>query len=172
MSTLAYGAITRKRLAAPADQSTTIKPPGVRTYVDSLAALVPAEVLALHAFIVEIATKTTKVDGEAVTTITDPTTLKAMFWVGIGLSALLYTVGRLMSSGGSWQGWDWARLLIPPAGFVLWTIVQKTTAWDALSPDSLSEGSRALIGATGAIVLGLAAAGLGVKLNKAAAVGP
>jgi hypothetical protein len=131
-----------------------------------LAALVPAEVLALHAVIVEAATDTKKVSGKAVTTITDPGTLKAMFWVGIGLSALLFVTGRLIAKTGKWEGWDWVRMLIPPLAFVMWTILQKATAWDALSPNSPSEGGRLLIGAAGAIVLGLAAAGLGVKLDK------
>jgi hypothetical protein len=168
MSTLVYGAVTRKRDEAPQDESTGTAPPGVKTYVDALAALVPAEVLALHAFIVEISTDTVKVKGKAVTTITDPSTLEAMFYVGIGLSVLLFAAGRISIAKITWEPLDWVRMLIPAAAFVGWTIVQKSTAWDAVSPDSLSDGTRALIGAAGAIVLGLLAAGLGTKLDRSA----
>src|SRR4051794_7364855 len=91
MSTLAYGALTRKREEAAPDQSTTTAPPGVKTYVDALTALVPAEILALHAFIISVTTKTEKnAAGESVTTITDPATLKWVFWALLILSVVLY----------------------------------------------------------------------------------
>lgn len=162
MSTLAYGAVCRKRAEATQDQSTTTEPPGVKTYVDALAALVPAEVLVLHAFMVELTTSTKKAGGVAVTTIDDAATLKATFWVCIALSIVFFVAARR----GAWKKLDVVRAVIPAAAFVLWTVVQKSTAWDAVSPDSLSEGGRALIGAAGALVLGLLAARLGVQLDK------
>ena len=58
-------------------------------------------------------------------------------------------------------------MLIPPAAFVLWTILTKSTAFDAVAPESLSDGLRVLIGAGGAIVLGVIASVLGIHLNKA-----
>ena len=144
MSSLAYGAVTRKRVQAPANKSVTTSPPGLKTYVDTLAALVPAEVLAFHAFMVELTTKTTKKNGIAVTTITDRGTLEATFWVCIVLSMLLFLFTRLSGAGAAgWQRWDVARILVPPASFVLWTVVQKSTAFDAVSPDSLTEAMRA-----------------------------
>jgi hypothetical protein len=166
LSTLVYGALTRKREEATAHKSTTASPPGVKTYVDALTALVPAEVLALHAFMVEATTNTKKIHGKAVTTVTDAGALEATFWVCIGLSVLLFVTSRLIAAKGRWRGWDYARALVPPIAFVLWTIVQKSTAWDAVSPDSLTEATRALIGASGAVVLGVAAAALGIQLNK------
>ena len=48
MSTLAYAAMTSKREVARPGASTTSDAPGVQTYVDALAALVPAEVLTVH----------------------------------------------------------------------------------------------------------------------------
>lgn len=165
MSSLAYGAVTRKRLEADANTSNTTKPPGVKTYVDTVAALVPAEVLALHAFIATIATSTSTVAGVATTTITDRDTLRATFWVCIGLSIALYAFGRIPTTGKQWNPADCVRILIPPAAFVLWTILQKSTAWDALAGASLSNGERVLIGATGAILLGAIAALLGMKAN-------
>ena len=166
MSSLAYGAVTRKRAEAPAGASTKTAPPGVKTYADALAAIVPAEVLGLHAFIVELATETKKVDGKAVTTITDPGTLQVTFVVCIILSIVLFVAGRLTANKGKWEKWDYVRALIPAVAFVLWAILQKSTAWDAVSPDFLTEGMRALIGAAGAVGLGIIATALGVKLDK------
>ena len=44
MSTLAYAALTTKREQSDPKTSTSTSPPGLKTYVDALAALVPAEV--------------------------------------------------------------------------------------------------------------------------------
>jgi len=166
MSSVAYGAITRKRDEAPRKKSTNEAPPRLNTYVDGLAALVPAEVLGIHAFMLEATTETKKVSGKAVTTITDPGALKATFGFRIALSILLFVAGRLRQKKGDWEKSDYLRALIPAGAFVLWVIVQKSTAWDAVSPDSLSEGMRALVGAAGAIVLGIIATALGTKLDN------
>jgi hypothetical protein len=165
MSSLAYGALTRKRAEAPKGKSTETAPPGVKTYVDALAALVPAEVLALHAFMVEVTTDTKKVGDRAVTTITDPGALEATFWVCIVIATLLFAVGRAVAKPERWRGLDFARAAVPPAAFVLWCILQKSTAWDAISPDTLTEGTRTLIGASGAIVLGALVAWMGALLD-------
>ena len=169
MSALVYGAVTRKRDESPKDTSTTDKgQPGVKTYIDSMAALVPAEVLLIHGLIVESATETVKgPEGRSITTITEPGWLEAMFWGGIVLSGVMFLVGRLAAKKGKFGGWDWLRMLVPPVAFVLWTILQKTTAFDGAFPDALSETGRLFIGLFGAVLLGLAAAGLGVKANKA-----
>jgi len=50
MSTLAYQAITKRRDEATPGTSDATSP-GVGKYVDALAALVPAEVLAAHALL-------------------------------------------------------------------------------------------------------------------------
>jgi hypothetical protein len=55
MSTLAYGALTRKREGAEPRHSNREDPPELKGYVDALAALVPAEVLSLHAFAIAVA---------------------------------------------------------------------------------------------------------------------
>lgn len=164
VSTLAYGALTRKREAASAGTSTTTAPPAVKTYVDALTALVPAEVLALHAFIIDGTTETKKnAAGESVTTITDPGTLKWVFWVLLGVTVVFYLGAHKRRY---WDVWDVPRALVPPAAFVLWMILQKTTAFDAVWPDALPGGARQAIGAIGAVVLGLIAGRLGVKADQ------
>jgi len=164
MSTLAYGALTRKREQADAKESTERQPPGVKTYVDTLAALVPAEVLAAHAVIIEATTKTTKDKaGKDVTTITEPTTLKYVFWALILVTILLYFFGHTRERFGSM---DVLRALVPAAAFVLWMLLQKTTAFDAIADPT--DGARVAIGVIGALVVGAIAAALAVKADGAA----
>ena len=72
MSTWAYAALTTKRINSPSGTSTSTSPPGMSTYIDAVAALVPAEVLALHATIFSLTTKTDLDQaGKLITTITD-----------------------------------------------------------------------------------------------------
>jgi hypothetical protein len=59
MSTITYAQLTNKRDAAPSGGSKGKSPPGVATRVDAPAALVPAEVLSLHALITSFTSTTT-----------------------------------------------------------------------------------------------------------------
>jgi len=80
MSTIAYGALTRKREEAEPGKSDAVEPPGVTSYVDALSALVPAEVLALHAALLTVTTTTVENQtGDVVTTITEPAALSVVF---------------------------------------------------------------------------------------------
>jgi len=62
-------------LEAPPGTSTTTSAPGIKTYVDALAALVPAEVLTAHAAILTFTSDTMDQAGEKVVKITEPVTL-------------------------------------------------------------------------------------------------
>jgi hypothetical protein len=111
--------MTRKREEAQPGTSTTSQSPELRTYVDALAAIVPAEVLTAHAAVLTFTTTTDK----TLVTIQAEATLFLVFWALTGLSMLLYTTGRLTAS--SWDGWGFVRILIPtfdkastPAPFV------------------------------------------------------
>jgi hypothetical protein len=159
MSTLAYAALTSKREEATPGTSTQGSAPGVRTYVDALAGLVPAEVLAAHGAILTFTTETK--DGAV--TITQPATLVGVFYALILLSAMLYVAGRL--SAGNWERWDCIRVLIPPLAFVGWTMLQKATAFDAVAP-SLSQAPRSAIAIIGGIFLGLVATSLAYKADQ------
>jgi len=152
MSTLAYGALTRKREEADPGTSKSREAPGLKPYIDALTALVPAEVLVFHAAMLPLmtATKTNKA-GEAVTTITHPGQLSAVFWIGIILSIAFYVVGHTRVQ---WDTWDYIRMLVPAVAFVGWTVGQKSTAFDAVWP-GLDDVSRSLAAAVIAIVLGL-----------------
>lgn len=161
MSTLAYGALTAKRKRADAGKSTTSESPGVSTYVDTMAALVPAEVLAAHALILAKVTTTEEGGEAAVTTITDPAVLEWVFWALVALSAGLYVVAQRAK----WQRLDCVRVVVPPAAFVVWTMLQKTTAFDAVAP-ALGENARWAIAILGAIVLGGMATVLAMKADS------
>ena len=150
MSTLAYAALTSRREEATPGTSSSTSSPGVKNYVDVFAALVPAEVLTAHAVVLSFTTVTQKNQiGDVVTTITEPTTLKWVFVALLLLSMGLYVVGHRTH----WDRLDFVRMLIPPLAFVGWTMLQKTTAFDALGLN-MGDASRSAIALIGAIVLG------------------
>jgi hypothetical protein len=171
MSTLGYAALTTRRDQATPGTSTTTQSPGLRTWVDSMASLVPAEVLALHGAIMALATKTETTDKSNVTTIPSGN-IPTLIWVFFALmatSVLLYVGARIMAK--AWDNLDFVRMLIPPLAFVAWTMLQKATAFDAVctilppgaNPSAVGRDAIALIGAA---LLGLLAALLGYKADQ------
>jgi hypothetical protein len=160
MSTVAYAQLTNRRdLAAPNTSSTTSQP-GIGKYADMLSALVPAEVLSLHAIIISLTTTTTP---EKTFRIDYPQTLLLAFWALAALSVFLYVVPRLC--GGRWDRWDFARLFIPPFAFAGWTMLQRTTAFDAAFP-SVEATPRSVIALFGAVILGFAATALAYQADQ------
>jgi hypothetical protein len=159
MSSLLYGTLTRTREAEPSGTTMSQRPPGVNTYVDALAALVPAEVLAVHALVISWATKT---EG-ATTTIVAPQQLAFWFWFLIVLAPVLYVAGLRAIP----RGWNVIRMLIPGGAFLGWTMLQPTTAFDAVGGD-LSSDWRWTAGLALAVVLGLLAGVLGVVADRKA----
>lgn len=169
MSSFAYGALTAKRQGEASKTSTTDDgKPGIGTYLDVLAALVPAEVLALNAALLPVMTTTSKVKGQSTTTITEPGALKALFVISIVLSAGLYVVGHTRQGKKAEKAPTALRflpMLIPAAAYVGWTMLGGSTAFSAVAPD-MSYAVRELIAATGAIVLGIVATSVGIKADK------
>jgi hypothetical protein len=171
VSTIAYAQLTNARESAAPGTSTTTQAPGLRTYVDALAALVPAEVLTLHALIISNTTKTEQqpvtagaTDMKTVTTILPAAadTLSLAFWGLVILSIALYAAPRHL--GGKWDRYDWIRIIIAPLAFFGWTMLQPSTAFDAAFPtmDPFARTVGALfIGA----VLGALTAGLAMKVD-------
>jgi hypothetical protein len=163
MSTLAYAALTTRRDFATRGTSATSAAPGVQTYVDALAALVPTEALALHAAIIS---GTTKIK-DGVTTISAPDVLNAAFWGLIAASMLLYVLSRLRAK--TLDKLDCVRALIPACAFVGWMMLQRVTAFDVAFPTfaALDEGAaRSVAGLFLAVVLGGAAAMLAYKADQ------
>ncbi|HET6421903.1 MAG TPA: hypothetical protein VFG19_17220 [Geobacteraceae bacterium] len=159
MSTLAYAHFTTKREEAQPGTSLKSSSPGVATYVDALAALVPAEVLTLHGLILSV---TTKVENDA-TRVTAPETLSWAFLGLILVSIGLYAAPRLFAR--KWDKLDWLRMAIPPLAFIGWTMLQRVTAFDAVFPQ-LPDASRTVIALFLAVILGAGATTLAYKADQ------
>ncbi|MDQ2856237.1 MAG: hypothetical protein M3R68_07910 [Acidobacteriota bacterium] len=157
MSTLAYAALTTSREQSAANTSTS--PPGVSTYVDAVAALVPAEVLTLHALILSVTTET--LGGS--TKITAVSTLSWAFFGLTVLSAAVFVAPRLLN--GEWDRLDYIRAAIPALSFVGWTMLQRTTAFDAVA-GQLGGAPRTVIALFLAFMLGPLAAALASKADQ------
>jgi len=165
MSTLAYAALTNSREDAPPGTSTAPGgSPGVATYVDALAALVPVEVLTAHGAILTFTTETATTSGKPVVTVTDPSTLKFVFWALCVLSMIVYVFGRWRAH--KWDRYDLGRMFIPAAAFIGWTMLQKATAFDALNLTWITAGMRSAVAIIGAILLGLIASALAYQADK------
>jgi hypothetical protein len=174
MSTLVYATTTRPKApskGARAEGEEAPQTTGVSAYVQAVAALVPAEILTLHAVILTFTTKTSTETAQAtgqtvaVTTITEPTTLFWAFWGLVVTSILLYAFPHwlaLKKNGQKWEVADWVRMLIPSLAFVVWTMLQRSTAFDAVWP-GLTEAPRTLIALFAAVFLILGATGLSYK---------
>jgi len=166
VSAFAAGVIAAKREAAPAGQSTSTSPPGVGMYLDALTGLLPAEALSLHAVILGFTTRTTTAAPTKVSVISEPTTLKWAFWGLIVLCPILFLAGRKAGNGPGRGTWiTIVQCLIPAAAFVAWTMLQKTTAFDAVD-GALATGARDTIAVFAAVVLGLVASACGYKLHN------
>lgn len=157
MSTLLYAARTAKHQEAPAQ-----KAEGRSKYVDAVAAIVPAEVLAAHAVIVGVCATTKEVAGSdrLVTTVTEPGWLAVSFWGLLALSVLLFLGPKL--SDGSITKLDPLRALLVAAAFVVWSVLQPGTAFDAAF-GPVSEVGRFVIGILAAVPIAAAASWLSVK---------
>lgn len=159
MSTWAYARLSKKRSTAAPGTSTSTSPPGLSTYVDMAAALVPAEVLAAHATILAFTSKTVPdPSGGMVTTITHPGTLGLTFYALLPLSIALY----VLSGPPLEKLRDRLRIPIPALAFITWTMLQKPSAIDVVWP-SLEETTRFAVAVMAALFLAAAAKALAKK---------
>lgn len=179
MSTLAYAQLTNAREAAPPGTSMSTGKPGIQTYMDAFAALVPAEVLTLHALVISVTTEIPKAAGAGAAAAASTAsaasaaaariipeavaTLTYSFWGLVAASAALYAAPRLM--GGHWDRLDWLRMLIAPLAFVGWTMLQRTTAFDAAFPD-LQQAPRTVMALFLGATLGAITAALAQQADK------
>lgn len=161
MSTLAYASLTNKRESATPNTSTTTSAPGVKTYLDAFAALVPAEVLALHGLVLTYTTHTDK--GVTGILPAGETTLRYSFYALAILSVVLYLIPRSLEK--KWDHADFIRMLIAPLAFVGWTMLQPVTAFDAAFPD-MPVIPRTVIAVFGGVILGGVAAWLALYADK------
>lgn len=168
MSTLAYAALTNARDAAPPNTSFDQNKPGMQTYIDAFAALVPAEVLTLHALIIAATTTIPPAAKDAVAAastipVESAPTLKYAFWGLVFASAALYAAARWLN--GKLDRYDWVRIWLAPLAFVGWTMIQRTTAFDAAFPQ-LAQAPRTVLALFLGAALGVLAAALAAKADQ------
>jgi hypothetical protein len=188
MSSYLYGALSRRRHESPSNAELVFanvapvpataaraqpQPPvqvtsepdpvkdKVRYWLDAVAALVPAEVLALHGVAMSYGTTTTGTGENAVTRITHPTEMMVVYVGMMVVAAGLYLLGAKSLKGLL----TWARAVIAVAAFVVWTMIQPSTAFDAF-PFGLSAFGRIMIAVFGAIVLAALVNVLASKADK------
>jgi hypothetical protein len=171
MSSIAYGILNANRARASAGKSQAEAAPAMKTYVDTLAALVPAEALALYAgVVVPNVTGSYSVHGRDSTVISDPGLLGWSCAALLVLSAVLYAVGRIQKNVRLTR-WDAAKCLIPPTAFAAWMLVQAPGVWDTWWP-ALHPADRVVIAAFAAVALGIVTTVLGKQVDAAPAVLP
>jgi hypothetical protein len=149
MSAFVYGRLTRIRSSAALEGANG----GLGRYIDALAALVPSEVLALHAVVMSVAAKTQQAGPKI-----DPDAVKSLQWSFGGfivLSLVLYLLGR---GAGPRSPRDWLRAAIPPVAFIGWSMLQRTTVYDAFSGTAIQawvlDPKRTIAALFSAVVLG------------------
>ena len=91
-------------------------------YVALIAALVPADVLAIHAIVLSLTTTT---DDAGTTSITNAGLLGNSFIVLVIVSAALYLLGRGLKE---FKPKDLILLVIPPLSFAAWAALIGTSA--------------------------------------------
>ncbi|MGP7996162.1 MAG: hypothetical protein ACLPKI_02315 [Streptosporangiaceae bacterium] len=180
MSTVAFGALSTRRELSDSRTSTSTQPPGVSSYVDVLAGLVPAEVLAINAIVVA-ATVAQQPGGHV--QLAETGTYRWTFWLLLAVAAVLFVLGRrpAPTSAGAraqarqagrpvvrWENWEWQdliRIAIPPAAYVCWTMVEPSGVWSAVYP-GLSSGMRLLIPLAGSVILAAVTKALASHADK------
>src|SRR5438105_4842713 len=137
MSAFAYGRIVQLH-ADPATLTGTDK------LIAAVAALVPTEVIAGHAYLLGRFTTT---DAHGTTTITDGPALKAALVVLLAFSFIPFVVGRGRTG---WIRRDWIRFFLPPAAFLVWTMLIGTSALTPWVAEWFAADRLAIVG----VVLG------------------
>ena len=122
-----------------------------------ISGLVPAEVLVVHAVVLSYGTQT--VHGK--TRITDEPLLKTAFWVLLGAAGVLYLAVKYANSQLKW--FDAIGAVVPVVAFVLWTMLQPVSVFDAVS--DFENPGRSGYAALATLVALIAAYFLGVKAD-------
>jgi hypothetical protein len=124
MSTVAYGALTARRKLSPAGTTKQLNPPGIGVWADSFTALVPAEVLVLHEYLVPLFAEGTE--------ITSPAWALFTLLVVFGMSVVFYVAGMLLQAKRIFKVTDVGRLFLVWLALVCWMLTQQPSALDAI----------------------------------------
>ncbi len=130
----------------------------IKRWQDALVALIPAEVLAVHAVVMQVGTTTEEdATGKSTTTINHPADMRLLFGVMAGLAVLVYFAGSRSSTWG-----DVFRSLLPAAAFAAWAMLMPFSSFDAFTWDPSRE-LRIGIAAAAAVAIAAAASALAKK---------
>lgn len=173
MSTLLYQSLTNAREVVGTNVPITVSagtagnaPPSkpLPKLVDAVAALVPVEVLAAHAFLFGSVSKSSDpADAKPVLVTITNEAWATRFWVLLLIAAVaFYAIPHVANHG--WDRWDWLRALIPAGAFAAWTILQKATLFDAVA--DLGNVERAGLGVGLAILALLSSTTLASEAQK------
>ncbi len=167
MSTIAYAVMTDRRLRAEPGRSREVggKPPGMPTILDGLAALVPAEVLVVHAFLATQYVESGP-DGGTTAVIADAVNFGRAFYVLAIAATVLFLATRIAGArggGAPFERLDVVRALIPGVAFCAWAMLLEASAFDAAYPH-FDDGLQLLLAVCGYLALGA----LGTVLGKRA----
>ena len=153
MSTVAYGALTARRKLSPQGTTKQSNPPGIGAWADSFTALVPAEVLVLHEYMVPLFADGTKITSRE----------WALFCllVLLVMSVVFYLAGIWLQGKRIFKVTDVGRLALVWLALVCWMLTQQPSALDAfwVPPNALRYVGVPLF----AILLGLGAGILGAN---------
>jgi hypothetical protein len=129
VSTILYGRLVSRREVAIRDATEDPTKKAAEELAQLVAALVPAEVLTIHAAILAGATET-GADGS--TAVTKPEVLKWSLVILGGTCVLLYLIGKVgfltTATGDGLQRLDALRMVIPALAFGAWTCLTGTSA--------------------------------------------
>lgn len=171
MSSVVYGALSRKRLEETPHESVREGAPGLRTYVDSLTALIPAEALIVLQTLLPSVSERSTTEAASTVAITDTAAAQLLFWGLLVLSVAMYVAGRARSfKPGSITWPDVARALIPPTALFGWLLVEHPELTRVAGVE-LSNGMRTVSTAFGAAALGTIASLLGIQADNQSPAG-
>ena len=152
MSTVAYGALTARRKLSEGDTKKS-NPPGIGIWADSFTALVPAEVLVLHEYMVPLFADGTEITSRAWAVI--------CLLILVVMSVVCYLPGLWLQAKRIFKGTDVGRLVLVWLALVCWMLTQQPSALDAIwvPPNELRYIGVPVV----AILLGLCAGILGAN---------
>lgn len=127
--------------------------------IEGLVALIPADILALHALVLAATTKTVPGDGSpaspAAVQVIGRSALQWSLPTLAGLAVALFVLGHLKASetpAFKWETLDFLRMFLPALAFMAWALLTGTSA---ATPwvERLSKGYITLIGGTVAVLV-------------------
>jgi len=150
VSTVAYGALTARRKLSDGNTK-QLNPPGIGVWADSFTALVPAEVLVLHEYMVPLFADGTEIISRAWALI--------CLLVVFVMSVVFYVSGMWLQATRIFKATDVGRLVLVWLALGCWMLTQQPSALDAfwVPPGGLRYIGVPII----AILLGLGAGILG-----------